>query len=78
MSKIKLEIMVRLVDGGQLYWDAVERVDLSEEEAKTLRPPPGPQKLNYEELRPILERIGGKFKEATGSVWTRVLARLRG
>ena len=77
MSKLKLEIMVRLVDGGQLYWDAVERVDLTEDEAQTLRPTKEPQKLDYDTLRPILERVGGKFKEATGLVWTKVLTRLR-
>lgn len=77
-SKLKLEVMVRLVDGSQLYWDAIERVELTEEEAEALRPRrPGSDRPNYDALRPLFEAVAGKFKEATGGLWTRILGRLR-
>lgn len=77
-SKLKLEVMVRLVDGSQLYWDAIERVELTEEEAEALRPRrPGSDRPNYDRIRPLFEAVAGKYKEATGGLWTRILNRLR-
>lgn len=77
-SKLKLEVMVRLVDGSQLYWDAIERVELTEEEAEALRPRrPGSDRPNYDMIRPLFEAVAGKYKETTGGLWTRILNRLR-
>lgn len=77
-SKIKLEVMVRLVDGSQLYWDAIEHIELTEEEAESLRPRrPASERPNYDALRPLFEAVASKYKEATGGLWTRILGRLR-
>jgi hypothetical protein len=77
-SKLKLEVMVRLVDGSQLYWDAAERIELTEEQAEALRPRRSTsERPNYDTLRPLLEQVADKFKEASGRLWTRILNRLR-
>lgn len=77
-SKLRLEVMVRLVDGSQLYWDASERIELTEEEAEALRPRGlDSERPSYDTLRPMFERVADKFKEATGGLWTRILGRLR-
>lgn len=78
MAKLKLEVMVRLVDGSQLYWDASDRIELTDEEAEALRPRrSGSDRPNYEALKPLLEQVGTKYKESLGGLWTRALNRIR-
>lgn len=73
----RLELMVRLVDGSQLYWDASVRVEpLTVEEIDALRPKTAAERMDFDVRRALHEKVREKFREAADDLWRRALTRI--
>ena len=79
MAKKRLEVMVRLVDGSQMYWDSIQQVEpLTDEEIESLRPKGAtPAELMAFDVKAAIQ---GKVKEklmlAVEQAWERAKARM--
>lgn len=78
--KKRLELTVRLVDDGQLYWDSTVVVDaLTAEEIEAIRPKgASPEALMaFDVAQALHEKVREKFFEASKSLWQKVQAKFR-
>jgi len=84
--KKRLEILVRLVDGGQLYWDTMTVVeDLTEEEIEALRPkstlapasPPRNQALSKATVQTLQNGVRAKLETAMAALRDRIVHKIR-
>lgn len=75
----RLELMIRLVDGGILYWDASVALDsLSPDEIMALMPTHiTPERVPPEVKATMQSQVKNKFQEAASSLWEKVLQRAR-
>ena len=86
--KKRLEVLVRLVDGGQLYWDTMAVVeDLTDEEIEALRPrstlasapPIVPAKgvTPAAHMQVLQNRVRAKFQDTMSVLWDRIAQKIR-
>jgi len=77
--KKRLEILVRLVDGGQLYWDAATVVDaLSPEEVEAMLPKSREAgHLDITTRKAMQAQVREKFREAADILFERVVQKVR-
>lgn len=75
--KKRLELLLRLADGGILYWDASQLIDdLTEAEVEAMLPRTQAQG-NNPDRRELQERVRQKFHAAVDRLWDRAMQRLR-
>lgn len=73
----RLELMVRLVDGGQLYWDASVQVEqLTAAEADALSPKVLATGMTPADRKDLNETTKEKFMEAASALWDRAMQRV--
>lgn len=76
--KKRLELLVRLVDGGQLYWDAAAPVEaMSVEEIEAMMPRTAEARANADARKKVQEHVREKFREAADQLWERAMQRIR-
>lgn len=76
--KKRLELLVRLVDGSQLYWDASVTVEaITAEEMLALMPRSTEEKLTADVKYQMQQMIREKFREAADRLFERALQRTR-
>lgn len=73
----RLELLLRLADGGILYWDASQLVeDLTEAEVEAMLPRTQ-NRGNNPERRALQESVRLKFHAAVDRLWNRAMQRLQ-
>jgi hypothetical protein len=76
--KKRLELLLRLVDGGQLYWDVATVVEpITIEELESMMPRTAEAKLNPDVHKAMHEMVRAKFREAADRLFERAIERIR-
>lgn len=76
--KKRLDLLVRLVDGSQVYWDAVTTVEpITVEEIDAMMPNSSADKMSVDVRKQMQEMVRAKFQEAADRLFDRALQRIR-